>query len=204
MTKCLREMHHSSLHEPAASNRARSERLVAQCCLAAFLSFLTFTAHASSGTTEGIGSTASSTFQPIMDLSAALYAGALAKRLEWVVPWVVQYVRFVGQDSEAQQSSSIRQALQRLHSIQSCRVLLPSCSHFGPVASCLRCVLDDMNEDTAWLTALHTWEEAAQMLQPIWDARYLQLCCPLLEHGRQAIQVLFVSLHVLLISCLGN
>ena len=200
MNARLQKMHHSCLQEAAASDRARSERLVSQCCLASFLSFLTFSVHAGSTASDSNG--CHSHFRPATDLNAALYAAALAKSLEWVVPWVVQYVRFASQDSDAQQSCCIQQLLQRLHSIQSCTALLPGSPQFGGVASCLRCVLDDHLEqsadiertageaDAAWLPALQSWN-TADLRGSIFDARYLQLCCPLLEQARQAIQVMF-------------
>ena len=199
MNARLQKMHQSSLQEAAASDRARSERLVSQCCLASFLSFLTFSVHAGSTASDANG--CHSHFRPATDLNAALFAATLAKSLEWVVPWVVQYVRFASQDFDAQQSCCMQQLLQRLHSIQSCTALLPGCAQFGGVASCLRCVLDDHLEqsadiqrnagqsDAAWLSALQGWN-AADLRGSVSDARYLQLCCPLLEQARQAIQVM--------------
>ena len=199
MNARLQRMHQSSLQEAAASHRARSERLVSQCCLASFLSFLTFSVHAGIAASDDSG--CHSHFRPATDLNAALYAAALAKSLEWVVPWVVQYVQFASQDSDAQQSCCIQQLLQRLHSIHSCTALLPGSAHFGGVASCLRCVLDDHLEqsadiersagkaDAAWLSALQDWN-TADLRGSVTDARYLQLCCPLLEQARQAIQVM--------------
>lgn len=194
----LQQMQQSSLHE--SSDRARSERLVSQCCLASFLSYLTFTVHAGSAASDGIAG--HSHFQPMTDLNAALYAAAVANSLQWVVPWVVQYVRFVSQDCDAQQSTCIQQVLHRLRSIQCCSALLPDCARFGPVALCLRCVLDDHLEhvaaieldhpkaDAAWLSALQDWEIAADLQRPVVDTRFFHLCCPLLEQARQAIQVI--------------
>ena len=194
----LQQMHRSSLHE--SSDRARSERVVSQCCLASFLSYLTFTVHAGSRASDG--NAAHSHFQPITDLNAALYAAAVGNSLQWVVPWVVQYVRFVSQDCNAQQSTCIQQVLHRLLSIQRCKALLPDSARFGPVALCLRCMLDDHlehvgdvelddpNADTAWLSALQDWESTADLQRPVIDARFLHLCCPLLEQARQAIQVM--------------
>lgn len=199
MNARLQRMHQSSLTEAAASDRAKSERLVSQCCLASFLSFFTFSVHAGSPPSDA--SACHAHFQPGTDLSAALYAAALAKSLEWVVPWVVHYVRFASQDSDAEQSCCIQQLLQQLSSIKSCKALLPKSAQFGAVASCLRCVLDDHLEqsaeiersvseaDAAWLSALQDWESTAQLQGPVLDARYLHLCCPLLEQARQAIQV---------------
>ncbi|KAL3158178.1 hypothetical protein ABBQ32_011767 [Trebouxia sp. C0010 RCD-2024] len=198
MNARLQRMHQSSLTEAAASDRAKSERLVSQCCLASFLSFFTFSVHAGSPPSDA--SACHAHFQPGTDLSAALYAAALAKSLEWVVPWVVHYVRFASQDSDAEQSCCIQQLLQQLSSIKSCKALLPKSAQFGAVASCLRCVLDDHLEqsaeiersvseaDAAWLSALQDWESTAQLQGPVLDARYLHLCCPLLEQARQAIQ----------------
>lgn len=199
MNARLQRMHQSSLTEAAASDRAKSERLVSQCCLASFLSFLTFSVHAGSPASDA--SACHAHFRPGTDLSAALYAAAVGKSLEWVVPWVVHYVRFASQDSDAQQSCCIQQLLQQLQSIQSCNALLPNSAQFGAIASCLRCVLDDHLEqsgeiertvgeaDAAWLSALQDWENTAQLQGPVLDARYLHLCCPLLEQARQAIQV---------------
>ena len=202
MNALLQQMHQSSLHEAAASHRVRSERLVSQCCLASFLSYLTFTLHAgTSPSNSNHGS--SSQMQPGTDLKTALHAAAVGNSLEWVIPWVVQYVRFVSQDSAAQQSAYIQQVLQRLLNVQRCKALLTGSPQFGPVAACLRCILDDHLErsaevefaeveveaDADWLGALQGWESIADLRRSVLDARYLQLCCPLLEQARQAIQV---------------
>lgn len=195
----LQQMQQSALSEVTASSRARSERLVSQCCLASFLSFLTFTVNVSSSLDDG--DSGKSQYRPAVDLSAALHAALLSQNLEWVIPWVAQYLRFLGHDIHAHSSGHVQQVLHQLQTLHSCTALLPQSAAFGPVALCLRSVLDAHLEqaaeveavehvsDAAWLAAVHTWEETADLKHPIVDARYMQLCCPLLDHARQAVQV---------------
>lgn len=198
----LQQMQQATSDEPPASDRARIERLVSQCCLASFLSFLTFTANATSGE-GGSGGDSQYQYQPPADLDAALHAALLGGYLEWVLPWVTQYLRFLTHDPCAHSSHRFQQVLLRLRSLHSCKALLPQSAAFGPVALCLRSLLDGHLEQVvqieivesalgeAWSAALQFWEETADLKRPGLDVRYMQLCCPALEHARQAVQVRF-------------
>ncbi len=197
----LQQMQQSAVTEATASHRAKSERLVSQCCLASFLSFLTFAVSASSSQHDTGMTIGESQYQPAVDLNAVLHAALLSNSLEWGLPWVAQYLRFLSHDPYAYSSQRVQQVLHKLRSLHRCAVLLPQSAAFGPVALCLRSVLDDHLEqiadidvteagsDVAWQTLVKTWSEAADLKQPVVDPRYMQLCCPLLEHARQAVQV---------------
>ncbi len=197
----LQQMQQSAVTEATASHRAKSERLVSQCCLASFLSFLSFAVSASSSQHDISMMNGESQYRPAVDLNAVLRAALLSNSLEWGLPWVAQYLRFLSHDPHAYSSEHVQQVLHKLQSLHRCTVLLPHSAAFGPVALCLRSVLDDHLEqiadieiieagsDNAWQTLVTTWSEAADLRQPVVDPRYMQLCCPLLEHARQAVQV---------------
>ncbi|KAA6417830.1 MAG: hypothetical protein FRX49_12186 [Trebouxia sp. A1-2] len=196
----LQQMQQSAVTDATASHRAKSERLVSQCCLASFLSFLTFAVSASSSQHDIGMMIGESQYQPAVDLNAVLHAALLSNSLEWGLPWVVQYLRFLSLDPHACSSENVQQVLHKLESLHRCTVLLPQSAAFGPAALCLRSVLDDHLEqiadievtqaasDDAWQALVKTWSEAADLRQPVVDPRYMQLCCPLLEHARQAVQ----------------
>ena len=196
----LQQMHQSALTDSATSDRLRSERLVSQCCIASFLSLLTFTG--SCGISQPHDSSSNSHFCPIPELYTALQAALHSNIVEWVVPWIVQYLRFLSHDVDSQHSSQVQQVLGCLRSLQSCAILLPQSAKFGPMALCLRTVLDEHLEQMAeveimpevmlggdWLKALDSWQAAVKLSRSVLDVRYMQLCCPLLEHARQAVQV---------------
>lgn len=197
----LQQMQQSAVAEATASHRAKSERLVSQCCLASFLSFLTFAVSASSSQHDSGMMIGESQYQPAVDLNAVLHAALLSNSLEWGLPWVAQYLRFLSHDPYAYSSEHVQQVLCKLRSLHRCAVLLPQSAAFGPVALCLRSVLDDHLEqiadievteagsDDAWQTLVKSWSEAADLRQAVVDPRYMQLCCPLLEHARQTVQV---------------
>ena len=147
MSARLQQMQQSALTDTSTSERARSERLVAQCCLASCLSLLTFTVHASS--TSHDTDSSQSQYSPAVDLSGALHAALLSRSLEWVLPWVAHYLRFLGHDPAAHTSCHVQQVLRQLQALHSCSALRPCSSGFGPVALCLRSVLDDHLEQVA-------------------------------------------------------
>lgn len=200
MAARLQQMHESTVSGTTASDRALGERLVSQCCLASFLSFLTFTFTSSSSLHHGDGG--ESQYRPAVDLSATLHAALQSSSLEWVLPWITQYLRFLSHDPFAHSSDHIQQVLCKLQSLHRCTALLPQSRAFGPVALCMRCVLDDHLEqvagvemlntvcDEAWQALVQTWGETADLRRPVLDPRCIQLCCPLLEHARQAVQVM--------------
>lgn len=190
--------------ETSASDASQTQRLVAQCCLASFISFFTFTAARSSGSNSfHDDSNTNSQFTPAVDLSAALLAAVVSNKLAWVVPWVTQYLRFLTHDSFTHDSNSVQQLLRQLQDLRTLPMLLPEHPDFGPTQLCLRCALDDQLEqvqeielqdkaeiDAAWQEAVAALaQQPAEKQRLSGDSRYMQLCCPALEGARQALQV---------------
>ena len=213
MTSKLQEMHQQCLAETAASDASRTQRLVAQCCLASFVSFLTFAAAGSTGNSSNssLGEDTGNQFQPGISLSAALLAAVRNSKTAWVVPWVTQYLRFLSHDSFSQTAQPVQQTLQQLRALHTSQILLPEHPAFGPLQLCLRCVLDthfehaqeielcEVETDDSWQEAVTSMEQVASEAGRLsGDSRYMQLCCPALEHARQALQVSWLCLVYLL------
>ena len=205
MTAKLQQMQQQCLADSAASDASRTQRLVAQCCLASFISFLTFaTAADTNNSTDSFLDADSSNdhFRPALDLSAALLAAVKTNKLAWVVPWVVHCLQFLGRDSFAHSSSYMQQLMRQLQALHVLPMLLPEHPGFGPMQLCLRCVLDDHLEQAQEIEVSETelgedWQAAVSQLEQLsaeggrlsGDSRYMQLCCPALESARQALQV---------------
>ena len=205
MTAKLQQMQQQCLAETAASDASRTQRLVAQCCLASFISFLTFTtaAGSSTGTDSFLDAHSSNShFRPAINLSAALLAAVKTNKLAWVVPWVTHYTQFLGHDSFAHSSSYMQQLLRQLRALHALPMLLPEHPNFGLMQLCLRCVLDDHLEQAQEIEVSEVelegeWQAAVAQLEQLsaeggrlsGDSRYMQLCCPALEGAHQALQV---------------
>ncbi|KAK9821451.1 hypothetical protein WJX81_000950 [Elliptochloris bilobata] len=159
------------------------------------------------------GSTPGSGLGSERDQAALGGMPGLASGLLWTTPWVVRYLWFLGPGAAwgseparggpetASGGPGAARTLAALAALQRSPVLRPGHPAFGPAALCLRCLLDMFMERMAAAgVALPqakpdgggaTWETLVRVGETgdgDVDARLLQLCCPLLDHARRALQ----------------